>query len=187
MATPPDFSVGQVLTAAHMDAVGLWKVDSGTLSGATTNFEGCFTDDFTNYLITIDQVQVSGSANIYLKLMNGSSVTTGNDYFWATVRLNQSNVASNTASATQPLGFTGFGHDGANNVPIGLIKLDVFAPKVAVRTLIKTASVAYGGSETQTADGAVRHNLVNAYDGIQFLTNTAVTMGGNVTIYGYRP
>ena len=30
MATPPDFSVGQVLTAAHMDAVGLWLVKTQT-------------------------------------------------------------------------------------------------------------------------------------------------------------
>jgi hypothetical protein len=53
MATPPDFSSGAVLTAAQMNSVGLWKVASGSLSTATTNFQGCFTSDYRDIALSL--------------------------------------------------------------------------------------------------------------------------------------
>lgn len=184
------WSSGEVLTASDLNTYagnpGLVYVTSGPLSGTATNFASCFSATFTNYLITVDQVQASASANIYIRYLSGTTPANTTDYFWATMRLNQSNVGGNTASISQTFAFTGFGMDSANGVPIGSIKMDIYAPQVSVRTFFYAGAVAFGSGETQVATTAVRHNLVASYDGIQFLTNSAATMGGNVTVYGYR-
>ena len=55
MATPPVFSAGAVLTAAQMNAVGLWLIKNQTIGSAVTsvNVTSAFSADYDNYLITI--------------------------------------------------------------------------------------------------------------------------------------
>jgi hypothetical protein len=182
----PDFSPGEVLTAAAMDSIGLWRVGGGALSGSATNFQGVFTSNYTNYLITLDNLQLSGTADLGIRMLSGATPIFTTDYFYAFTGLNTSGVAANQNGASQTLAFIGFSQSGANNIPIGSSRIEVFSPALAARTFFKCASIAYPGSDTATRDGAIRHNITTSYDGIQFLPNAGVTMGGNVSIYGYR-
>jgi hypothetical protein len=182
----PDFSPGEVLTAAAMDSIGLWRVGGGALSGTTTNFEGVFTSNYTNYLITLDNLQMSATADIYLRMLNGSSAANTADYFWAFLGWTDAGGNVNSQGAAQTVGFIGFSQSGANNIPIGSSRIDVFSPALTARTFFKCATVAYPSGNTATRDGVVRHNLTSSYNGIQFVTASAATMGGNVSIYGYR-
>lgn len=181
----PDFSPGEVLTAAAMDSIGLWRVASGTLAGATTDFVGCFSSNYTNYRIVIDQIAWTGTGDLYFRLLSGSTPATGADYAWAFNGLSAIGAASNSNGNAQTLGYFGTSNSGANNLAVGAVSFDVYSPNVAVRTLF-TGMGAGVLSEYVSKAGMASHNLTTAYTGIRFLTGTAVQMSGNVTIYGYR-
>jgi hypothetical protein len=55
MATPPDFTAGQVLTAAQMNKIGLWVVKTETAfsAAASVTADSVFTADFTNYVLKL--------------------------------------------------------------------------------------------------------------------------------------
>jgi hypothetical protein len=183
------FTTGEVLTAAdtntYLANAGLVYIDTKTLSTATTDLVGCFTSTYTNYLLVGNSLQTNSTADIYFQMLSGSTPATTADYFFAFLGLRSSNVTSNNAGASQTVGFTGFTNNGANNLPIGAFNLDVYAPQLAQRTFVKSSCTSYP-TEMTTKDGTNLHNLTNAYNGIRFTTQTAATMGGTITIYGYR-
>jgi hypothetical protein len=181
----PDFSPGEVLTAAAMDSIGMWLVASGPLATATTNFVGCFTGDFTNYRIVVDSVETSGNTDFSFRMLSGTTPASGGDYNIAMVGISDIAGAENRTQVNQSLGYTGFTNVGTFNVPIGSFVFDVYGPQIAQRTFFTINATTHTGNFIGRA-GMVVHKLTTAYDGIQFLTNSAVTVGGNVTIYGYR-
>jgi hypothetical protein len=186
MATPPVFTSGAILTAAQMNAVGMWKVASGVLSTATTNFVGCFTSDYTNYRIVVDSIQTSGNTDVNFRLLSGTTPqSTGNNYAGAFTGLVDTGAADNRNSTGGNEGYSGFTNVGTFNVPIGAFVYDVYGPQLAQRTFFTINSIAHTGNFI-TRSGMVAHKLTTAYDGIQFFTGSAVTLGGTVTIYGYN-
>jgi hypothetical protein len=183
----PNFVPGEVLTAAAMDSIGLWRVASGPLSTAGTNFVGCFTSNYTNYRIVVDSPQTSANADIYVQMLSGSTAqSTGGNYTWAMAGLDSTAVNANSAASSQNFAFTGFTSISAANIIIGAFSFDIYGPQLAQRTFMTFTSTAYSGTAWIGRNGMAQHNLTTAYDGIRFLTNSAATMGGNVTIYGYR-
>lgn len=186
MATPPTFSAGAVLTAAQMNAIGMWRVASGTLSTATTDFQSVFTSDFTNYRIVMDQLLLSGAGDIYWRLLSGSTPATGTDYGWAFNGYTSAPAAADSGGSNQSLAYTGVTMTaGVANLRVSACTIDLMNPQVAERTFALTQAATIT-NVYRGLSGAAAHNLTTAYDGIRFLTNSAVTMGGNVTIYGYR-
>jgi hypothetical protein len=164
---------------------GLVYITSGALSTAVTDFVGCFTSTYTNYLIVGNSLQTNSTADIYFQMLSGTTPATSADYFFAFLGLRSSNNVSNNAGGSQTVGFTGFTNNGANNLPIGSFNLNVNAPQLSQRTVLKSSCSSYP-TEVTTKDGTNLHNLTNSYDGIRFLTQTASTMGGTITVYGYR-
>lgn len=186
MATPPDFTTGQVLTAAQMNAVGMWLVDDGTLAGTSTNFEQCFTADYRNYRIIISDITMNATGDLYYRMLDNATPASGvADYRWAFRGLNTAGTGTDGSNAGASAGFTGFSQGGANNLRVGGISIDIYAPLEAHRTLV-TFNTALYFFNFATANGMSVHNLTTAYNGIQFLTTTATTMTGNVRIYGYN-
>jgi hypothetical protein len=185
MATPPVFTAGQILTAAQMNQIGLFEVASGTLATATTDFVGCFTDDYRDYRIMISNVAFSGTGELYFRMLNASSPDTTGNYFWALNGLTIANAATNSVGSGQTLAATGIANNGANGLQACAGVLDVRSPKLAQRTL--NTSQAMGVlTDFYHRTGFSAHNVTTAFDGIRFLTNSAVTVTGNVQIYGYR-
>ena len=182
----PDFSPGEVLTAAAMDSIGLWKVASGPLSSTATNFVGCFTDDYRNYRIVIDSVEMSGSGDLYFRTLNGSTPFTGASYEWSYLGLTTSSTAANSAAGSQTLAYTGLEIGGATGIVFASLSFDIYGPKLAQRKFVTSQAMGLRSGFYYGRTGMTAVNDTIAYDGIQFLTNTAVTMAGNVTIYGYR-
>jgi hypothetical protein len=183
----PDFSPGEVLTAAAMDSIGLWKVTSGALSGTSTNFVGCFTTDYDNYRIVVDSITSNNTGDVYVRfLANTTPAIT--QYYWAMRGLSQGATSADNSSGSTSFGFTGWAQVGANNLALGHIFMDVSSPKLSLRTFVNTSASGYqstiGGFFNRT--GMFVIDNTNQYDGIQFLTNSATTFTGNVTIYGYR-
>ena len=101
MATPPDFTSGAVLTAAQMNAVGLWRVASftSTAGSGTITCADAFNADYDMYRIVIYGGSTSATCNI---LFQFTGVTTG--YYSATTSVSFAAAgvisvnASNTAT-----------------------------------------------------------------------------------------
>jgi hypothetical protein len=182
----PDFSPGEVLTAAAMDSIGLWKVASGALSGTATNFAGCFTSDFTDYRIVIDSITVSASTDIFYRYLNGTTPETSGNYSWGMTGFAENSTAQNTAAFGQTAGYTGCTITAAFNAIMGGITMDVYNPLAAERSFITNTAVGFGAGGFMHRTGFTHQNELKAFNGIQFLTNSAVTFTGTVNIYGYR-
>jgi len=182
----PIFAVGEVLTAANMNQVGLWKIASGPLSGSATNFVGCFPTDYNNFRIVVDQVTLSAApAELFYQFLNGTTAVNSN-YRYAFLGLNALNTSQNANQSTvQTVAWTGIGIDSNPNLVLSTLTMDVIGPNIAARTLAHTSAIYFSGSNAFRY-GVTMNNATTAFDGIRFLTNTATTATGNVTIYGYR-
>jgi hypothetical protein len=78
----PDFSPGEVLTAAAMDSIGLWKIADGSLSLTTsaTNVTGVFSSTYKNYRVLFNITARSGSNRIEMRYINGTTPTSTGYY-----------------------------------------------------------------------------------------------------------
>ena len=184
MATPPDFSSGAVLTAAQMDSVGLWLVASGSLSTATTNFQGCFTSDYRNYRIVIDSVNFASTGDIYFRMLSGATPDTSANYSWAIRGLYANGVSADNSIISYSAGYTGIASQASGELTS--CSFDIFNPQIASRTFVLTSAVIYSAANSFGGRNGMSHlNTTSAYTGIQFIT-LGSTVTGNVTIYGYR-
>jgi hypothetical protein len=111
MATPPTFSSGTVLTAAQMNAVGLWLVKTQTIGNAVSSVAvtNAFSTDYDNYKIIISGG--ASSAQAFLTLQLGASAT---GYYYANSGVTYAGVAfvggaSNTTSFQAGSAFIGNG------------------------------------------------------------------------------
>ena len=185
MATPPDFSSGAILTAAQMNSVGLWKVASGSLSTATTNFQGCFTSEYRDYRIVIDSLGFSGAGDIYVRFLVSATPSTTADYFWALRGINSSaGIADNTGSA-QTLIYCGASASGATAADSS-VTLDILSPQLATKTIVLSSAFSLTSGVYVSRAGGAAFDVSTQFNGLQFISASAVTLSGNVTIYGYR-
>jgi len=181
----PSFSAGEVLTAADMNAVGLWRVGGGALSGSTTVFQSVFTDNYTNYRIIIDSPTLSASDQVFYRLYSGATPNATNNYSFAYRGLTIGGVASDANFTSASAGVTGFSQNILNNVVLGAVVMDIYGPKLAQRTFATHQAALYAGAYVGR-QGMSLHDVTTAFDGIGFMTLSATTMTGTVSIYGYR-
>jgi hypothetical protein len=160
-------------------------VAQGNLSGTATSFANCFTSEFDNYVIVLDKISFNSSADLYFRFMNNATPDANTNYFWAFVGLTLNGGAINSnASTGQSIGFTGITSSAANE-PLSSATLTCYSPVLVQRTFITSNAYSYP-SQFAMRFGGSHQNGNTSYNGIQFLTNAAVTVTGGVTIYGYR-
>ena len=193
MATYPVFSVGEVLTADDMNAVGLWKitptvtsvggtaatVSNGVITigngNTSVTISSAFSADTANYLIMFDSVKISsGNSSVLMKMG-----TTATGYYGALVYYaydtSGDGVIKRNNSTEWSIGYAGTNNFGA--------AINVYAPQLAVRT---TITGNYGGDLYY---GTVSSMLANTTQYTSF--NLAVPggvsfTGGTIRVYGYR-
>lgn len=182
------FTAGQVLTAAQMTTLqtntGLNYITSGTLSGASTNFAGCFTSQYRNYRIVLDSVTFSGISNLWVRLLVGTTPNTSLSYGFAGLGWRIDGAASNYNN-TPSYFLVGQGQTNNFSNSYNNTVLDVLQPQEAIRTGILAQTNANEGLYIFRTGGGLFEGTTQ-FDGIQFLSGSAVTLTGNVTIYGYR-
>lgn len=197
--TFPSFSVGEVLTASDMNAVGLWRVTptsvAGTgvaLSGGVVTFtnatsiivNGCFTNNFRNYKLIIDcGGAASGGANITLRMRNAGVTTTGTGYYWNGVNQNAAAAPINH-SAVNSTSF--YVTDVLNAVAdSAYIETTILSPQRTSRTgYISTTAFEYG-TDYYYRSVAGQFTTSASYDGFNILSNTT-GITGRLSIYGYN-
>ena len=196
MATPPDFTAGQVLTAAQMNAVGLWKMTptsatNGTIGAngdvtfsavASVNVNGCFTDDFNNYRIMFTDLRIiTSNQDLLFRLRASGSDATGANYSWG--QINYDNVSTVfSQSGGNAVTSATISRLGAGNFTT--VAIDIFQPKVATQTGANMHSGFSNGNYIWRNGGFI-HGLSTAYDGFTIFP-AANTFTGIISVYGYN-
>lgn len=173
----PVFTTGEVLTAANMNAVGLWLVKTETVgSGASSKVvTGAFSADYDNYLVTYSGGTMSASTALTLKL--GSTAT---GYYGVYNYANYATAAWAAAVDNNGVSFTYFG-GGDTNSCAG--RMTIMGPNLAKPTRVESGPIHYGnnfGTYTGIEASSTQHT---AFTIAPF---TGTFSGGTIRVYGYR-
>jgi hypothetical protein len=194
----PDFSPGEVLTAAAMDSIGLWKITptsvSGTgasLSGSNvvvtsggSNFtvNGAFNSNFRNYKVLISDFRVSAASYIYVALGTSNTGTAHSSVeLTLNASTNSSSVGGVTASTRWLLPIV-----ARNTTDSVAGEVTIFTPAIAIETSFTALGV--DSAAAGLARWANGWNSANtAFTSLFFSTQTAETFTSCVVqIYGYN-
>ena len=182
------FVTGQVFTASdanNMANSGLTYITSGSLSTATTDFVGCFSSTYDNYRIVITSPQVSSAADIYFRLLDGTTPKITN-YYYGSVGFNTAGTALNTFGAGGTEVYTGWTCSaGGAGTDIGMLVADITTPFVAKKTSFAGSYMAFQTAYKVGTFSATQTDATS-YSGLRISTLTAATLTGTATIYGYR-
>jgi hypothetical protein len=181
----PDFSPGEVLTAAAMDSIGLWEIATVTAtSGTTVNITNLFSSDFANYRVVISAFRVASlAAGLSIQLGTGTAVNSA--YYWAGTYLSAysaspsltSHGAANTASIETNI-VSNASTDGGGAI-------ELYSPNLARQT--NFSSIGVDGR----TDGAPRLAYSGFHNGTTQFTSLHITSGVTISnmvirVYGYR-
>jgi len=176
MATPPDFTAGQVLTAAQMNAIGLWLVKTQTIGSAvsTVAVTSAFSSDYDNYLITINGGAMSSATDITLQL--GATTT---NYYSGLLYANWDNTPLAAAASAQ----SNFGRAGSGTTTSLMMFCHVTSPFLSENTQMFSTIA----SSTFAGFGMGFLDNTTSYTDFTIGQSGAATMtGGTIRVYGYN-
>ena len=175
----PDFAVGEVLTSAAMDSIGLWLVKTVTIGTtvASVPVTDAFSADFDNYsIIVAGGVGSAATENVGLTM---GATTTG--YRNSIIGVSTANAVSgaydnNTnnkwiwAGATSP--------DGT------IARIELQNPFLARNTFMQSQMLRSGANSHFVAYGSLANTT--SYTGFTITPGSGTLTGGTVRVYGYR-
>lgn len=180
----PSFSVGEVLTAADMNAVGLWLVKSQSLSGTETTVTSCFNTNFRAYRVVFSNLTFSAIDLMTLRLVSGNTPNQTSNYYSSRLEIRNSDGVV-TGAGVAGASYWAPGTTGFTTASGGTI--DIYNPFQTVATAFTS-----NGVDTRTDGAAARYgggffNGTTSFDGL-WISNLAGnrTMGGTVSVYGYK-
>jgi hypothetical protein len=173
----PSFSTGEVLTAADMNAVGLWLVKSQTVGTGVSSVEvtGAFSADYANYVITYTGGTTSASVPIRVQL---GATTTG--YYGTLIYGTYANTLIN-ANVNDNNGAR-FTYVGAGTTDFARLVCNLENPFASTRTFISAGYVDAGNAGTY--NGFLANNT--SYTAFTLSPNSGTMTGGTIRVYGRR-
>jgi hypothetical protein len=176
----PDFAVGEVLTSAAMDSIGLWLVASGSFGPTASEvlLDDVFTSDYLRYQLIFDETDsnTAGITQIQFRT-SGSNNATGNYSFQTSVFTSASFFTRNTGTATQSDIMPNVGASGWR------WKADIFGAETATNTIMTLNGGASSGAVPVISSCGFTTTTV--FDGIRIF-RSAGTMSGSYALYGMR-
>jgi hypothetical protein len=174
----PSFATGEVLTAADMNAVGLWLVKTVTVGTGVSSVPvtDAFSAAYDNYKIVYTGGNMSVSTA--LKLQVGNAVT---GYYGAYIYGQNSGAGPFVAPVNNESSFV---YAGGNSDTISThLSLDLLAPFLSQQTAMASHSVHYS-----TNFGSFNGVLANtsSYTGFTLIPFSGTMTGGTIRVYGYR-
>lgn len=172
----PSFTTGEILTAADMNAVGLWLVKSQTVGTAVSSVQvtGAFSAAYDSYRIIYDGGVASTALTLSLTL--GSSTTT---YNMSLPYVTYGSGAPAGTSLVNASAWTLVGYGTTNYVGLGV---DLYSPNLPRFTRIAGSYVA----ENEAGGYFGIHKTASAYTSFTVTTSTGTLTGGAIRVYGYR-
>jgi len=187
MATPPTFTTGQVLTAAQMNTVGMFKIAEQTVSSATQFvFDNIFTSDYLNYYCTVTITGATSTSMLFWQeRAGGVNASTAYSYAGSAVYLSGGSGFQNIL-AGQALGQGAVGSfDGASGSQ-GLMAFEICAPQTSTYTAVTGRfSVTTGNTGMYSGTVGSVHYVTNTYDGMRLFVGLG-NFSGTCRVYGIR-
>lgn len=184
MATPPTFTAYTPLAAATMNKVGMWRVATASAtSGSVLDILGCFTTDYTNYMVTIDNLASTAASNIYIGMLSGGTVN-GSQWIWGSMRLDYGGASINVNRASSdPYCYITV----ASSTGAAAAKIDIFQPQMTQYTNVLAMGTDNRGSTgyLPSSTGGTLQNTT-AYDGLRIYNSASTFTKINVVVYGYN-
>jgi len=187
----PDFSPGEVLTAAAMDSIGLWKISTTTFSAQTTvPFVDVFDSSFTNYRIVFDEWTATVSENHFMRVRDSGGIISTSNYVTQRLESNGATVSGVTvgggASSTW---FPTFIVQSSTSAAGASGYIDIFQPHVSGKFTRAAGKFVRTDSTTGvfTVEFSGLFNLTTVLTGFELVRNSTATLSGTVSVYGYKP
>jgi len=177
MATPPTFTTGEVLTAAQMNAVGLWLVKSQTIGTGVSSVTvtDAFSSKYDNYRITITKAGASASVSMCLQF-GASAVSYFGIETYTLFNAGTITVANNNNDTKQFIGLTDAGSASYNS------SFDVYSPFLTSTTAL--TGQYYGRGFIGYFGGS--HEVSASHTSFKLFNESGTLTGGTITVYGYR-
>jgi hypothetical protein len=186
----PDFSPGEVLTAAAMDSIGLWLIETKTVTTAgVLDFTSVFTANYSGYRLIFDYTQVTTAGALNFQFRDSTGVISTSTYL-----NNHAGQYESSGVAT----FAGFNYQRTPltsaficNCAVGSRAQGAFdiinpmnsAPATAMG---QWTAVSVSATLAQVQIQAnIAHNASVARTGLRLSTG-AGTVTGKFSLYGYR-
>lgn len=175
----PSFNVGEVLTAADMNAVGLWLVKTQTVGTGVSfvDVTAAFSSTYDNYVIAYANVDASVNAGgLFFRFgTNASPVTTNykfaglfSGYTGTNLNLNQNNP--------------GYWEVGGTNTNNASAVFTVHGPNLAAHT---TFSTQFARTDAAFVISGI-HEATTQHTGFHLYPASGTLTGGTIRVYGYR-
>jgi hypothetical protein len=175
----PDFAVGEVLTAAAMDSIGLWKIAETSFTTTATPFiDGCFSADYENYLVVFRGL--SSLTNNYTNVqLRAATVPKATNYSRAGFVVTTANTSGADSGGT---GQNGWRVSGQSSSGI-YATMNFYRPFTSAETGYTVQSSYVGNLYTHTGTQTESYSA----DGFQLVASgNAATYTGTMRVYGYR-
>jgi hypothetical protein len=174
----PDFAVGEVLTAAAMDSIGLWLVKTQTVGStavATVTVSDAFSATYDNYLVTVNDCLSSGNGLLTLQL---GSTTSGYRYQFSYASYANTPLAFGTTTGANFSFLQGTIASARFSVHIPIQN-----PHLAQPTRIGPTNFS-NLSDAGICSGML--NDTNAYTSFVLGVTVGTMQNGIIRVYGYR-
>ena len=197
MATPPTFTSGAILTAAQMNAVGMWKITptvSGTgvsvasngdvvLAAAPEPYITAFNADYLNYRIICQLTAFSGStASLTVRMASGTSAnTTAANYRNVGYEAGYSSASLSAVGNNGATAGWNVGRVDASGQTSGFI-MDIQSPFATEYTQYSSVFRDFGVAGYQS--GYLQ--VTTSYNTFNPRIGGSSTMTGRIEIYGYN-
>jgi hypothetical protein len=173
----PSFATGEVLTAADMNAVGLWLVKTQTIGTGVPSVvvTDAFSANYDNYLVTISGIKTAAAANISILLgTSGGNNFYGSFYFDAYTGLNTGTSRANNGASLQ------IGH-GEASLAESWMRVEIAAPNLPRSTSFtgQHYGTTFSGWMAGTRADSVQYTSFT-------ISSTSNMTGGTIRVYGYR-
>jgi hypothetical protein len=190
----PDFSPGEVLTAAAMDSIGLWKITPTTVAGsgvslsgsnvvftsaATISVNGVFSANYDFYRVILYLTPTSGTPIPNFKYRTAGTDNSDASYAHFTRTLNSSTGGTaDSNNRTQTIGTI----VNATSVAQSLVWEIQFPFDSGLNTFSQANGVVNVGN-SQSGWQAFNANV--SFDGFSIIPSTG-SYTGKLSVYGYR-
>jgi hypothetical protein len=179
----PDFSPGEVLTAAAMDSIGLWKVASASATtGTQLYFSNCFSANYDSYRVIVSDLRATTAVGLDVQIGSGGSAASPG-YYW--VYVNSSYATTSTYNQQGATNTFAWQTVGVADPVSGGVAIDLFNPFLPRRTLISSDR-----TDARVAGSAGRfngfHDQQVSYTDLRLSIASGTFNNITAAVYGYR-
>ena len=174
----PDFSPGEVLTAAAMDSIGLWLVKTQTIGTGVSSVvvSDAFSATFDNYKIIVTGGVGSTAQAINLRL--GASAT---GYYSVTPVFPYAGGAVTNNNVNNGATWT---FSGVSTTVNNILNVDIMQP-FATKVTSVTGSYVNPGAGAIAGGFYGFHDNAGSFSAFTLIVGGTLT-GGTIRVYGYR-